>query len=153
MGHALMNSIIERDGLDHLIDVTERYAYKRESRLVNEYARTRSDGTPFEGDAENPNHLLGSFPTLFPYGKGGFETERSVKVSYERHIRWAMTYHNKWYSPFFSHPKKGCSINKRTVFDYTNNFHSKYLAFFKSDKCVVLYHWRSKSPPSFNTHI
>ncbi len=94
MGHALMNSI-ENGNNDQQDDVTERYVYRRGSRYVNEYTRTRPDGTPFEGDPEHPNHLLGSFPTLFPYGRGGFETSRPLKVSYERHIKWALTYHDK----------------------------------------------------------
>jgi hypothetical protein len=93
MGHALMNSI--ENGNDQRNDITERYAYRRGSRYVNEYPRTRADGTLFEGDPENPNHLLGSFPTLFPYGRGGFETSRPLKVTYERHIKWALNYHNK----------------------------------------------------------
>ena len=95
MGHALINTIAENDDRGQPIDVTERYAYRRGSQYVNEYARTWPDGTPFEGDAEHPNHLLGSFPTLFPYGKGGFETTRPVKVTYERHIKWALAYHDK----------------------------------------------------------
>ena len=97
MGHALMNNITPNNQSDRQGDITERYAYKRGGRYVNEYARIRNDGTPYEGDSENPNHLLGSFPTLFPYGKGGFETERPVKVSYERHIKWALSYHDKRY--------------------------------------------------------
>lgn len=95
MGHAFMNSIMHQPGSEGGVDVSERYAYKRGSRFVNEYGRRANDGTWFEGDPDDPNHLLGSFPTLFPYGKGGFETERPVKVSYERHIRWALTYHDK----------------------------------------------------------
>jgi hypothetical protein len=95
MGHALMNSTTTNNGNTDQSDITERYAYKRGSRYVNEYGRRRQDGTPYEGDADNPNHLLGSFPTLFPYGQGGFETNRPVKVGYEKHIKWALTYHDK----------------------------------------------------------
>jgi len=36
------------------------------------------------------NHLLGCFPTLFPYGLGGFEVARTIDVPYEAHIRWAI---------------------------------------------------------------
>ena len=63
---------------------------------MNEYARVdpltgqRNDGGP--GD---PNHLLGTFPTLFPYGQGGFEVERRVHVPYESHVRWALRYEDK----------------------------------------------------------
>jgi len=154
MGHALMNSITQKGGLDHLTDVTERYAYRRGSRLVNEYARTRDDGAPFEGDPESPNHLLGSFPTLFPYGKGGFETGRPIKVSYERHIKWAMTYHDKRYSFFlFFDSERTPLMIFCSAFDSMSSSLSKFLAFFKSDKYVVPYRWKSKNPPSFSTQI
>lgn len=49
----------------------EDYMIQRGSTFMNEYARVdpltgqRNDGGP--GDA---NHLLGTFPTLFPYGLG-----------------------------------------------------------------------------------
>lgn len=95
MAHALLNSIISNDQLDVGLDITERYAYRRGSQYINEYARTREDGMQYAGDPGNPNHLLGSFPTLFPYGMGGFEITRPVKVSYERHIRWALRYHDR----------------------------------------------------------
>ncbi|KAF7298998.1 ATP-dependent DNA helicase [Mycena indigotica] len=40
----------------------------------------------------NANHLLGTFPVLFPYGLGGLEVDRPSKVSYEEHVRWALQY-------------------------------------------------------------
>ena len=42
----------------------------------------RTDGGP-----SNHNHLMGCFTTLFPYGMGGFETERPVNVPYEIHAK------------------------------------------------------------------
>ena len=74
----------------------EDYMIRRGSAFVNEYARVdpvtgqRNDGGP--GDA---NHLLGTFPTLFPYGLGGFEIDRQVNVPYEAHVRWALQYEDK----------------------------------------------------------
>lgn len=38
------------------------------------------------------NHLLGAFPYLFPYGSGGFETNRPTPVSYIEHAQWAVRY-------------------------------------------------------------
>ena len=93
MGHAFINSIADKSNTQP--DITERYAYQRGGRFVNEYARLLADGTPHEGDPDNPNHLLGCFPSLFPYGRGGFETNRSTKVTYERHIKWALCYHDR----------------------------------------------------------
>jgi hypothetical protein len=74
----------------------EDYMIRRGSAFVNEYARVdpltgqRNDGGP--GD---PNHLLGTFPTLFPFGLGGFEIQRLVNVPYEAHVRWALRYEDK----------------------------------------------------------
>ena len=69
----------------------EDFMIRRGSAFVNEYARVdpltgqRNNGGP--GDA---NHLLGTFPTLFPYGQGGFEIDRPVMVPYETHVWWAL---------------------------------------------------------------
>ncbi|KAJ4476097.1 hypothetical protein C8J55DRAFT_490347 [Lentinula edodes] len=60
--------------------------------LVNTYGRLNADGKPSWGQVEDPNHLLGCFPHLFPYGEGGFETARPVQVSYAAHAKWALQY-------------------------------------------------------------
>jgi len=61
------------------------WAIKRSSDFVNEYPRKNEEGVLSDGSVDNPNHLLGSFPCLFPYGKGGFEVDRPHLVSYEAH--------------------------------------------------------------------
>ena len=77
-------------------DQTPSFLIRRSSAFINEYARKdevtglRSDGGP-----SNPNHLLGSFPVLFPYGAGGFEVWRKETVPYEAHSCWALQYHDK----------------------------------------------------------
>ncbi|KAJ7475396.1 hypothetical protein B0H11DRAFT_1917799 [Mycena galericulata] len=68
------------------------FKIRRDSAFVNEYARVDANGQRFDGGPSNPNHMLGAFPTLFPYGKGGFEVERDVDVPYESHARWALQY-------------------------------------------------------------
>lgn len=87
MAHALAN--IARD------DKTEGWAVKHSSDFVNEYPRKTADGILTEGTGENPNHLLGSFPCLFPYGMGGYEVQRAIKVTYESHVRWSLRYEDK----------------------------------------------------------
>jgi Helitron helicase-like domain at N-terminus len=88
MAHALANCREPRQEDDFLI--------RRGSAFVNEYARVdpltgqRNDGGP-----SDTNHLLGSFPTLFPFGQGGFETQRTVDVPYEAHVRWALQYEDR----------------------------------------------------------
>ena len=87
LAHALRN-VARRDK-------NEGWAVRRSSDFVNEYPHHDSQGNLTDGSGTNPNHLLGSFPWLFPYGKGGFEVERTSKVSYESHARWAIRYEDK----------------------------------------------------------
>ncbi|KAG6815319.1 hypothetical protein H0H93_010140, partial [Arthromyces matolae] len=89
VAHALNNTVEE-------FQPVEKYKVAHGSAFVNEYARV--DGTTnkrFDGGPENANHLLGSFPWLFPYGQGGFEVGRTVDVGYEAHVKWALQYHDK----------------------------------------------------------
>lgn len=76
-------------------DKCDGWAVKRSGDFVNKYPRVDESGTRFAGSTENLNHLLGSFPCLFPFGLGGFEVDRPVKVSYETHARWALRYEDK----------------------------------------------------------
>jgi hypothetical protein len=72
--------------------VDEHYAVKHGSTFINEYGRKDETGALFIGKHDNPNHLLGAFPCLFPYGMGGFEVQRPHPLSYESHARWSMRY-------------------------------------------------------------
>ena len=74
---------------------SEGWAIKRSGDFVNEYPRTTGDGTLSAGTPEDPNHMLGTFPYLFPYALGGFEVDRPTAVSYESHSRWALRYSDK----------------------------------------------------------
>lgn len=65
LAHALLN--VSRS------EKAEGWAIKHSSDFVNEYPRKTADGKLSDGCGNNPNHLLGSFPCLFPYGKGGYE--------------------------------------------------------------------------------
>ena len=92
------NGVTDNELLAHALanvsraDKTDSWAVKRSTDFVNEYPRIDVDGMRFVGSTENPNHLLGSFPCLFPYGLGGFEVARECNVSYEKHARWALRY-------------------------------------------------------------
>lgn len=97
MAHALANSVMETN--------LEDYSIRRGSAFVNEYARTDPvSGLRNDGGPSNPNHLLGCFPVLFPYGKGGFETERPINVPYEIHTQWSMLYADKRFRKDFQFP-------------------------------------------------
>ena len=88
MAHALSNAAVSENS-------AEEYTIRHGSAFVNEYARTDANGQRNDGGPSSPNHLLGCFPTLFPYGCGGFETERPKDIPYETHARWAMQYADK----------------------------------------------------------
>ncbi|KAJ3845810.1 hypothetical protein EV368DRAFT_70419, partial [Lentinula lateritia] len=51
--------------------------------LVNTYGRLDANGKPSWGSVKDPNHLLGCFPHLFPYGEGGFVTARPVQFMFQ----------------------------------------------------------------------
>ena len=85
--HALAN--VSREDKD------AGWAIKRSGDFMNEYPRKTDDGSLSHGMFENPNHLLGSFPCLFPYGQGGYEVNQPMRVSYAAHARWALRYDNK----------------------------------------------------------
>lgn len=79
-------------------EFSQGYVIRRSSDFVNEYARKDVDGILIDGGHDNPNHLLGSFPDLWPYGKGGPEVARNIKVTYEAHVEWAMQYEDSRFS-------------------------------------------------------
>jgi hypothetical protein len=69
------------------------FTVQRSSAFVNEYPRVNPvTGERTDGGPSDPNHLLGAFPVLYPFGKGGFEVGRDPVVSYEKHVRWALRY-------------------------------------------------------------
>ena len=73
----------------------ESYAIKRGNDFVNEYARTNTEGERTDGGPGNANHLLGAFPTLYCYGKGGIEVNRPKAVGYADHVRRDLQYWDK----------------------------------------------------------
>ena len=113
MAHALANC-------SQLIQ-DEDYLIRCGSIFVNEYARvdpsTRQRSAGGQSDA---NHLLGTFPTLFPYGEGGFEVERQVNMSYEAHVRWALQYEDRRFrtNPHFSFQVFGMCQKRQVYWAY-----------------------------------
>jgi hypothetical protein len=72
-------NITDNDLLAHALSnaseslTTDNFLIRRSSAFINEYARLDEAGLHTDSGPSNPNHLLGSFPTLFLYGKGGFK--------------------------------------------------------------------------------
>lgn len=71
------------------------YAIRRGSAFVNEYPRIGPDGSRSHGGIENPNHLLGAYPTLWPYGTGGIKTQWWIDVPYNVHVQWALQHSDR----------------------------------------------------------
>jgi hypothetical protein len=95
------NNIEENEVLAHALvnvsdkDRAEGWGVKRGGRFVNEYPRVTAEGIRSAGTPDDPNHLLGTLPCLFPYGFGGFEVDRPIQVSYKAHCQWALRYNDK----------------------------------------------------------
>ena len=50
------------------------------------------------------NPLAAAFPVLFPYGVGGIEAPRTVKVGLKEHARWALQYHDRRFATHHTFP-------------------------------------------------
>ena len=79
MAHALANA--------SAIEMQDAQLIKRSSEFVNEYGRVNDNDEFTTGGTENPNHMMGTFVILWPYGMGGIETKRPTKVPYDVHVR------------------------------------------------------------------
>lgn len=85
LAHALSNACSR--------NTPEDFKIHRGSAFINEYARVNEEsGQRNDGGPSKLNHLLGCFPVLFPYGKGGIETAQPIDIPYETHVRWTMSY-------------------------------------------------------------
>lgn len=73
--HALQN--VNPGGVADSNSAPQRTYAVRTGPFVNEYPRRDTEGHLSSGTYKDPNHLLGCFPLLFPYGCGGLETFRS----------------------------------------------------------------------------
>lgn len=87
VSHAFANTCSDQDQNSFLV--------KRSSGFVNEYGREDEDGFLTDGGPNDPNHMLGAFPTLWPYGIGGIETRQPISVPYNVHVQFALQYADK----------------------------------------------------------
>jgi len=79
----------------NIADKEETYLIQQGGNFVNEYPHVDTHGIQYAGSTDNPNHLLGTFSCLFPYGFGGFEIQWPRTIFYEAHAKWSMKYANK----------------------------------------------------------
>lgn len=116
----------------------ERLDVKHGSKFINEYPRTLDDSKiQTTGTVENPNHLLGAFPVLFPYGFGGFEVDRERPISYAKHAQWALQYADRRFSVDLQFvfqtfgvmvKRKICSASKVQIKQLSYSSHAKELS-------------------------
>lgn len=64
------------------------YAVRRGGQPVRDFP-------PLPNATDRSNYFEKAFPTLFPYGVGGIEAARAVKVDFRQHVRWALRYHDR----------------------------------------------------------
>lgn len=78
------------------------FVIKHSSAFVNEYPQiNETTGERIDGGVDNPSHLLGAFPVLFPYAKGGFEVDCEQAVTYKWHAKWALQYTDRRFQKDF----------------------------------------------------
>lgn len=87
-GSSVSSATLLQAALNNLTESDNTYAVRCGSKFVNEYGHIDPDtGLLFDGGLENPNHLLGAFPWLFPYSAGGFKVDRPRPIPYEKQVR------------------------------------------------------------------
>ena len=79
--------------LANLFDTSQEggYAIRHSMSAINDFG----ENATLTG-ALNP--LAAAFPILFPYGVGGVEAERPIKVSLRDHSRWALQFYDWWFA-------------------------------------------------------
>ena len=79
--------------LANLADPLEEGGY-----VVRHSRRALDDFGESVAQAGGRNPLAAAFPVLFPYGLGGIEASRKVKLSLKDHARWALQYHDRCFA-------------------------------------------------------
>jgi len=68
------------------------YAVRHGRKAVNDFGQLR------RGDVatlDRHNFFEKAFPVLFPFGFGGIEADRPVRVDFVEHVQWALQYHDR----------------------------------------------------------
>jgi hypothetical protein len=77
------------------------YAIQHGRALVNEFG---IHGKGWGSDESQPNLFTSAYPCLWPYGEGGIESARKVKVSFMQHVRWCLDYYDRRFATHHSFP-------------------------------------------------
>jgi hypothetical protein len=83
------------------------YGVKHGSQAVNTFGYD-----PERGRHSGTNYWEQAFPTLFPFGRGGFESEHTL-IGLQEHVRWALRYHDRRFRVHNNFPFVSFSIIQR----------------------------------------
>ncbi|PPQ74787.1 hypothetical protein CVT24_003726 [Panaeolus cyanescens] len=68
------------------------YAVRHGNGFVRDFSQPRLGE---ERDPDRDIFIEKAFPTLFPFGVGGIEADRPVKISMKEHVQWALCYFDR----------------------------------------------------------
>ncbi|THH11046.1 hypothetical protein EW146_g8175 [Bondarzewia mesenterica] len=88
------------------------YANRHGGRPVQDFGRPRA-GETRTYDPNRENFFEKSFPTLFPYGRGGIEADKETLLSFVNHIRWNLQYHDRRFRKHETFPFVAFGIDQR----------------------------------------
>lgn len=71
------------------------------------------------------NPLMAAYPILWPYGVGGIETERPIKISFKEHVRWALQYYDRRFRVHHSFPFVAFGIEQKRAALYSAKLQMK----------------------------
>ncbi|TFY67448.1 hypothetical protein EVJ58_g1608 [Rhodofomes roseus] len=78
-----------------------RYLVSHGRRPVADFTRQSDLPGGAVSEEDEPNFWEKAYPVLFPYGRGGIEGPRRVKVPFLEHVQWLLQYHDR---RFRKHP-------------------------------------------------
>lgn len=76
------------------------YAVRHSKHAVSDFCYANDPA----GVEPSPNYSLMAFPSLFPFGRGGIEQARPLKVSFKEHVRWCLEYYDRRFRTHHSFP-------------------------------------------------
>ncbi|KAG9310724.1 hypothetical protein JVU11DRAFT_9325 [Chiua virens] len=99
--HVELNELMKYGLQDLIVDGRlgeGAYAVRHSQNAATDFGRD------IQGNVREVNPLTVSFPTLFPYGEGGFEADRIPVVSFNEHARWSMQYFDRRFRTHHTFP-------------------------------------------------
>ena len=87
------------------------YAVRHGWKPVSDFGKPRQ-GEQHEAGTEH-NFWALAFPCLFPYGEGGLEAERRVRVPFAEHVRYCLEHHSRCFRTHNSFPFVAFGILQR----------------------------------------